>query len=41
MVMSESGSYSVGAGEKLEIVATVENKGEAAYNARLYAQVLT
>ena len=31
--------YSVGAGEKMEIIAKVDNEGEEAFNARLYVQV--
>ena len=34
-----AGSYSVGAEEKLEIIATVDNEGEDAFNARLYVQI--
>ena len=31
--------YSVGAGDKMEIIAKVDNEGEEAFNARLYVQV--
>ena len=34
-----AGSYSVGGEEKLEIIATVDNEGEDAFNARLYVQI--
>ena len=34
-----NGAYVIGAGEKLEIIAKVDNEGEDAFNAMLYVQI--